>query len=114
VRTRLTFLDFALGTAFPSIRLILDYEGTVSYRAIIPPLPMTFGKAAERWSNPAQGSVNFGLAGEVPDYAQSTRRNPCAGVNECDRLWLLKKSVSLKTAQISGIENVYPRCERRL
>jgi len=36
------------------------------------------------------------------------------GVDERYRLWLLKKSVFLKTAKISGIENVYPRRERRL
>ena len=35
-------------------------------------------------------------------------------VNECNDEWLLKKSILLKTAEISGIENVYPRCERRL
>jgi len=33
---------------------------------------------------------------------------------ECNRPWLLKKSIFLKTAEISGIENVYPRRERRL
>jgi len=33
---------------------------------------------------------------------------------ECNGLWVLKKSVFLKTAKISGIENVYPRCKRRL
>jgi hypothetical protein len=36
------------------------------------------------------------------------------GASLCYRLWLLKKSVFLKTAEISGIENVYPRRERRL
>jgi hypothetical protein len=30
------------------------------------------------------------------------------------RLWLLKKSVFLKTAKKSGMENVYPSRERRL
>jgi hypothetical protein len=40
VRTRLTFLDFAVGTAFATIPLTLDYEGTVSCRAILfPPIP---------------------------------------------------------------------------
>jgi hypothetical protein len=28
--------------------------------------------------------------------------------------WLLKKSIFLKPAKISGIENAYPKCERRL
>ena len=45
MRTRLTFLDFAVGTAFATIPLTLDYEGTASCRAILFPLPlMTFGK----------------------------------------------------------------------
>ncbi len=35
VRTNLTFSDFAVGTAFRSIPLILDYEGTVPCRAIV-------------------------------------------------------------------------------
>jgi len=35
MRTRLTSIDFAVGTAFPSIPLTLDYEGTVSCRAIV-------------------------------------------------------------------------------
>jgi len=39
VRTCLTFLDFAVGTAFATIPLTLDYEGTVSCRAIVFPLP---------------------------------------------------------------------------
>jgi hypothetical protein len=34
--------------------------------------------------------------------------------NECNREWVLKKSVLLKTTKIVGIENVYPRRERRL
>jgi hypothetical protein len=33
---------------------------------------------------------------------------------ECNCLWVLKKSVFRKTGKISEIENVYPRCERRL
>jgi hypothetical protein len=32
----------------------------------------------------------------------------------CNRLWVMKKSVFLKTAKILGIEHVYPRRERRL
>ena len=45
VRARLTFLDFAVGTAFATIPLTPDYEGTASCRAILFPLPlMTFGK----------------------------------------------------------------------
>jgi hypothetical protein len=36
------------------------------------------------------------------------------GVNERYREWLLKKSVFLKTAKKSGMENVYPSRERRL
>jgi len=35
-------------------------------------------------------------------------------LNECYRLWLLKKSIFLKTAEIWGIENVYPNREGRL
>jgi hypothetical protein len=33
---------------------------------------------------------------------------------ECKRLWVLKKSFFLKITKISGIENVYPKRERRL
>jgi hypothetical protein len=33
---------------------------------------------------------------------------------ECNREWLLKKSIFLKTAEIWGIENVYPNRESRL
>ena len=38
MRTYLTFLDFALGAAFATIPLTPNYEGTVSYRAIVFPL----------------------------------------------------------------------------
>lgn len=38
VRSGLTSLDFALETAFAAIRLILDYEGTVSYQPVVLPL----------------------------------------------------------------------------
>jgi hypothetical protein len=57
VRTPLTFLDFAVGTAFVSIPLTLDYEGTVSCRAVVFLLhQMTFEKAR---------LVNFRLVGET-------------------------------------------------
>jgi hypothetical protein len=41
VRTRLTFLDFAVETAFASIPLTLDYKGTVSCRAFVAKLPVS-------------------------------------------------------------------------
>jgi hypothetical protein len=50
----------------------------------------------------------------APD-APSLRLNILVGlVNWRNILWLLKKSVSLKTTKILGIENVYLRRERRL
>ena len=35
MRIRLTLLDSAVRAAIPTILLTLDYDGTVSYRAII-------------------------------------------------------------------------------
>jgi hypothetical protein len=40
--------------------------------------------------------------------------DPAGGGFECNGLWLLKKSILLKTAEIWGIENVYPNRESRL
>ena len=58
MRTRLTFLDFAVGTAFATIPLTLDYEGTASCRAILFPLPlMTFERATERLNDAAQAPL---------------------------------------------------------
>ena len=49
------------------------------------------------------------LAGLSVKPMEGSKRNsfgPILGVNECNREWLLKNSIFLKTAKIWGIENV--------
>jgi hypothetical protein len=66
--------------------------------------PMSQGlpKRARSWKRRIQPRKTYSVSG-----------SPLLG-NLRERLWLLKKSVFLKTAKISGIENVYPRRERCL
>ena len=59
MRTRPTSLDFAVGIAFASIPFTLDYESTVSCRAIVFQLPNDLRKehrSIERRSEPTNDS----------------------------------------------------------
>jgi hypothetical protein len=59
VRTRLTFLDFALGTTFATIPLTPNYEGTVSCRAMFFHCPNGLReRPVSDGATPAQGSVS--------------------------------------------------------